>query len=65
MVHAQHALQQGMKKLEVWTVDTGIMIILFDVFYDIIVIQPLADTWVAFEVGINYRFLGTKAFFRP
>ena len=51
VTHAQHALQQGMKNIEIRTMDTDVIFILAVVFYDLIVIQPLADIWVAFGVG--------------
>ena len=61
VVHAQHALQQGMKNIEIRTVDTDVIVILASMFYDLLVIQPLADIWVAFGVGKNYRFLSINA----
>ena len=55
VVHALHALQQStcMKKIEIRTVDTDAIVILAGVFYDLLVIQPLANIWVAFGVGKN------------
>ena len=61
VVHIQHALQQGMKTIEVRTVDTDVVVILVGVFYDLHAIQPLADIWIAFGVGKNYRFLTVNA----
>ena len=61
VVHAQHALQQGMKNIEIQTVDTDVIVIFAGVFYDLIVIQPLADIWVAIGVGKNFRFLWINA----
>ena len=61
VVHAQHALQQGMKNIEIRTVDTDVIVIFAGVFYDLIFTQPLADIWVAFGVGKNYRFLSINA----
>ena len=40
-----------MKNIEIRTVDTGVIVILAGMFYDLLVIQPLADIWVAFGVG--------------
>ena len=59
MVHIEHALQQGMKKIEIRTVDTDIVIVLVGAFYDLRT-QPLADIWVAFGTGKNYCFLSIK-----
>ena len=50
-----------MKNIEIRTVDTEVIVILAGVFYDLLVIQPLADIWVAFGVGKNYRFLSVNA----
>ena len=61
VVHIQHALQQGMKTIEVQTVDTDVVVILVGVFYDLHAIQPLADIWIAFGVGKNYRILSVNA----
>ena len=38
-----------------------VIVILAGMFYDLLVIQPLADIWVAFGVGKNYRFLSINA----
>ena len=48
-----HALQQNMKNIEIRTVDTDVIVILAGVFYDLLVIQPLADIWVAFGVCLK------------
>ena len=40
-----------MKNIEIRTVDTDVIVILAGMFYDLLVIQPLADIWVAFGVG--------------
>ena len=61
VVHIQHALQQGMKNTEVRTVDIDVVIILVAAFYELVTIQPLADIWVAFGTGKNYRFLSINA----
>ena len=56
VVHVQHALQQGARSVIVRTVDTDVIVILAGVFHDLLVIQPLADIWVAFGMGKKYRF---------
>ena len=40
VVHIQHALQQGMKNIEVCTVDTDVVTILVAAFYELVTIQP-------------------------
>ena len=61
VVHVLHALQQNMKIIEIRTVDTVIIVILAGVFNKLLVIQPLADIWVAFRVGKNYRLMSINA----
>ena len=56
VVHVQHALEQGARSVLVRTVDTDVIVILAGVFHDLLVIQPLADIWVAFGTGKKYRF---------
>lgn len=56
VVHVQHALEQGERSFLVRTVDTDVIVILAGVFYDLLVIQPLTDIWVAFGMGKKYRF---------
>jgi len=38
------------------TAETDVVVILVVVFYELIATQPLADIWVAFGMGKNYRF---------
>lgn len=61
VVHVQHALQQGMKNIEIRTVDTDVVVILVAAFYELVETQPLADIWIAFGMGKNYRFLSINA----
>lgn len=61
VVHIHHALEQGMKKVEVRSVDTDVVIILVGVFYELIKTQSSADIWVAFGTGKNYRLLSINA----
>ena len=61
VVHIQQSLEQGMKNIEVRTVDTDVMIILVAAFYELVTIKPLADIWVAFGTGKNYCFLSINA----
>jgi len=53
-VHVLHALQQGLKTVQVRTVDTDVVVVLAGQFHDLLVIQPLADIWVAFGMGKNF-----------
>ena len=58
VVHIVHALQQGMKRIEVRTVDTDVIAILAGAYFKLALAYPLADIWVAFGKGrfysINY-----------
>jgi len=60
-VHVVHALQQGLKTVQVRTVDTEVVVILAGQFHDLLAIQPLADIWVAFGMGKNLRFYHVNA----
>jgi len=55
------SLQQGMKTIQVRTVDTDVVVILVGVFYDLDSIQPLVDICIAFGVGKNYRLISINA----
>ena len=44
------------KDNQIRTVDTYVVLILVGKLHDLITIQPLADIWVAFGMGNNYRF---------
>ena len=61
VVHILHALQQGIKKVKVRTVDTDVVIILTGVFCELVETQLLADIWVSFGIGKNYRFFRINA----
>ncbi len=61
IVHMHHALQQGLRRVEVRSVDTDVVIILVGVFYELLKTQSSADLWVAFGTGKNYRFLHINA----
>ena len=43
------------------TVDTYVDVILAGTFHDLVATQPLADIWVAFGMGKNYRFYRINA----
>ena len=63
VVHIMHALEQGGKSIHVRTVDTDVIVILAGTFHNLIAIQPLADIWVAFGMGRNYRFYHINAIY--
>ena len=61
VVHVLHALKHGAKTILVRTVDTDVVVILAGTFHDLVATQPLADIWVAFGMGKNYRFYHINA----
>ena len=61
VVHVLHALMQGGKTIQVRTVDTDVVVILAGTFHDLIASQLLADIWVAFGMGKNFRFYHINA----
>ncbi len=56
VVQIVHALQQGMKRIEVRTVDTDVIVILAGAYYKLAMTYPLADIWVAFGKGKFFKF---------
>ncbi|XP_061894509.1 uncharacterized protein LOC133644183 [Entelurus aequoreus] len=56
VVHLQCALKEGAKTVLVRTVDTDVIVILAGLFYDLVVLQPLTDIWVAFGMGKRFRY---------
>ena len=52
-MHIVHALEQGMKTIEVHTADTDLITILAGAFFELTSKQPSADIWVAFGTGKN------------
>ena len=57
VVHILHALEQGLKRIEVRTVDTDVIVILVGAFVALTRAQPLADIWIAFGMGKDYRLV--------
>ena len=49
--HVYDSLERGANKIMVRTVDTDIVVILIDHFYNIVNRYPEADIWVAFGIG--------------
>ena len=56
VVHIVHALQQRMRKIEIRTVDTDIIIIVAGVYFKLILAYQLLDIWVAFGKGKKFKF---------
>ena len=61
VVHILHALEQGIKTIVVRTVDTDVIVILTGVFFELTANNPLADIWVAFGTGKNFRLYSINA----
>ena len=55
VVYVSHALEQGLKTIAVRTVDTDVIVILAGVFFKLTATNPLADIWVTFGIGKNFR----------
>jgi len=60
-VHVVYALQQGLKTVQVHTIDTDVIVIFPGQFHDLLAIRPLADIWIAFGMGKNFRFYHVNA----
>ena len=50
-----HLSRELIKSIVVRTVDTDVIIILAGVFFELTGNKPLADIWVAFGTGKNFR----------
>ena len=61
VVHVLHALEQGLKSIEVRTVDTDVVVILAGAFFELIKIQACIDLWIAFGVGKNFKFYSVNS----
>ena len=61
MIYRLSALEQGIKTIVVRTVDTEVIVILTGVFFELIANNPLADIWVAFGTGKNFRLYSINA----
>ena len=60
-MHIRHALEQGLKKIEVHIADTDVVVILVGLFYEFTTMQLFADIWIAFGIGKNFRLYGSNA----
>ena len=56
VVHTVHALQQGIKKIEIRTVDTDVIVIHAGVYFKLVMAYQLLDIWVAFGKGKKFKF---------
>ena len=56
VIHILHALEQGLKKIQVCTVDTDVIVILIRALFELTITQPFADIWIAFGIGKDLRF---------
>lgn len=56
VVHILHALEQGLKRIEVCTVDTDVIVILVGAFVELTRAQSLVYIWIAFGMGKDFRF---------
>ena len=61
MVHIQHALQRGMTRIQVRTVDTDVIVVVVGPFYELVRSQPLAELFVTFGMGKNYQLISMNA----
>ena len=55
-MHIHHALQQGMNRVEVRSVDTDVVVIFIGAFYELVKTQSSADILVPFGTGRNTVF---------
>ena len=61
VVHILHTLEHGIKTIVVHTVDGNVIVILTGVFFELIANNLLADIWVAFGTGKNFRLYSINA----
>ena len=62
-VHIQHALEQGMKIIQVRTVDTDVVTILVGAYFNLVRTHPEVEIWVAFGTGKRFCFYNINAIF--
>ena len=55
-MHIHHTLQEGMKTVEVHSVDTDVIVIFIGAFYELVKTQSSADILVAFGTGRTTEF---------
>ncbi len=54
VVHMQHSLECGNRKIVVRTVDTDVVVILIGHFFSLQSQHPQLDLWVAFGTGKHF-----------
>ena len=62
VLHVLHVLEHGNKIVLVCTVDTDVIAILVGMFHDLVIVQPLADIWVAFVWARITDFIASKPY---
>ena len=60
-VRILHALEQGMKIIQVRTVNTDVVTIHVGAYFNLVKTQPELDIWVAFGTGKSFRFYSINA----
>lgn len=50
-IHLKHAMEKGARKVLIRTVDTDMIVIIAEVFFELQRIYSDLDIWVAFGVG--------------
>lgn len=63
-LHIADALQNGVQRIVVRTVDTDIVVILLGVFGQLLDNYPYIDMWVAFGMGQNFREIHINSVFK-
>ena len=61
VVHVRHALEHGLKKIEVRTIDTDVVVILVGIFFELTTMESPVDIWIAFGMGKNFRLYSVNA----
>ena len=56
VVHILHAFERGLKKSQVRTLDTDVIVILVGALFELMMIQAFSDIWIAFGIGKDFRF---------
>ena len=62
-MHIHHALQQGIKTVEVRSVDTDVVVTFIGAFYELVKTQSSAYILVAFGTGRNTDFWSINAIY--
>ena len=65
VVHILHVLEQELKRIEIRTEDTDVIVILVGAFVELIRAQPLANILIAFGMSKDFRFYSINAICHP